>query len=87
MQRLVFGRVSVPRWAAVLLTLLIASVSPVAAQTEYTWTGNGSNTDWLTAANWAPTGGPPGVPGSTGEPGRGPFRDRRHHGREHERTQ
>ena len=46
--------------------LLTSSVSPVAAQTAYTWTGGGSNTDWLTAANWTPTGGPPGVPGSTG---------------------
>jgi hypothetical protein len=65
MPRFVIGLGCRPQCAVVVLFLLAFSAAPVAAQTTYTWTGAGSNTDWLTAANWSPAGGPPGVPGQS----------------------
>jgi hypothetical protein len=63
MRNIVNGWGTVPRWAVVFLALLVSTSAPVAAQTTYTWTGAGSNTDWFTAANWSPNGSP----GTTGQ--------------------
>lgn len=46
-------------FALALLTLGVTSPRPARA-TTYTWSSTG--TDWATAANWSPSGGPPDTP-------------------------
>lgn len=41
--------------------LLLALPLTATAQTVYTWTAGGADTNWNTAANWNPAGGPPGT--------------------------
>src|SRR6476660_1742325 len=45
------------QWFRVVILLLVCA-APAAMATDYTWTGNGSGTNWFDTNNWTPSGTP-----------------------------